>query len=141
MGVIPPAILGWLMYQYGKKQGQKQYEMAKQEIRDYIKGEFLEDITAAVRNQINGLFGPVAKAGSAEARQAAVEYARTNPGAAGVLLQVAQRGAARWLGKQFGLPKDVADSISGAPMGGLPFPLMAKKQDQGLPITTEGPKI
>ena len=64
MGIVPPfisaAVLGYAGYWYGKKQGEKQYQMAKDEIRAYIKGEFLQDLTTAVRDQINGMIGPIA---------------------------------------------------------------------------------
>jgi len=141
MGIIPPAVLGWLMYEYGKKQGIKQYEMAKTEIRAYIKTDLVGDITAAVRDQINGLFGPVARAGTNEAKAAAAEYAQHNPGIASTLMAVAARGGARWLGKQLGVPKDVVDTISGgAPM--LPPGIQAmRKQSQAVPISPYPPQI
>ena len=104
-------------YYYGKKQGEKSKELVTQEIRAYIKGEFLEDLTKAVRDQLNGILGPVARAGSQEGRAAAALYAQQNPGVAQLLMGVAAKGATRWLGKQLGVPKDVVDTLG----GGSPF--------------------
>ena len=131
MGIVPPfisaAILGYLGYWWGKKQGKKEYEMAKDEIREYIKGEFLTDLSSAVQQQLNGILGPVARAGSAEGKALAAQYAQQNPGIASMLTSVAAKGAARWLGKQLGVPKDVVDTIG----GGAPFmfPISKKQQD------------
>jgi hypothetical protein len=136
-GVIPPAVLGWLMYMYGKKQGEKQYEMAKEDIRVYVKEELLSDIGEAIKNQINGIFGPVAKSGTAATREAAIEYARENPGIANMLLNVASRGGARWLARQFGLTKGQADAIAG--IAGGPGNILLHKPDGSSP--SQGPEI
>jgi hypothetical protein len=112
MGVIPPAVLGWVMFKYGQKLGDNKYRMAKEEIRGYIKGELITDLTVAVRDQLNGVLGPIAKGGSVEAQQAAADYARQNPGIAQLLLGVAARGGARAIGKKLGVPKDVIDQLT-----------------------------
>lgn len=130
-------------YLYGNYLGKKQYEMAKtqvtEEIRTYIKGEFLTDLTTAVRDQLNGILGPVARAGTNEARMVAAQYAQANPGIASLLTSVAAKGAARWLGKQLGVPKDVVDALGGAsPFMPIQLP-GAKKGDPDLqPVVVPG---
>ena len=66
---VASGMVGYLLYRYARKQGEDRYNMAKDEIRSYIKGEFLSDITEAVRQQLNGIMGPIGKAGSAEAHR------------------------------------------------------------------------
>ena len=147
MGIVPPAvtsaitsaIVGWLLYEWGKRQGVKQYEMAKKEIREYIKGEFLADLTNAIRDQLNGIFGPVARQGTAEGKALAAQYAQQNPNIASMLMSVASKGAARWLGKQLGVPKDVVDVIGGnAPF--MPLQLGKRKDDDLQPVVLPGPQ-
>jgi len=143
MGIVPPAVtsfaIGWFMYMYGKKVGEKQYKMAKDEIRAYIKGEFLQDLTNAVRDQLNGIFGPVARQGTAEGRAAIAEYAQANPGIASMLTSVAAKGAARWLGKQLGVPRDVVDGIGGsAPFMPIHIP-GAKRKEDDMPVVVPHP--
>lgn len=140
MGIVPPfisaAILGYVGYWWGKKQGKKEYEMAKDEIRAYIKGEFLQDLSGAVQQQLNGILGPVARGASAESKAIAAQYAQQNPGIASLLTSVAAKGAARWLGKQLGVPRDVVDTIGGtAPF--MPFQLGKPKQDDLLKPVVE----
>ena len=147
MGIIPPAItsaitsaiVGYLLYLYGKKQGEKSKVIVTNEIKTYIKGEFLQDLTVAVRDQLNGILGPIGKAGSAEAQAAAAEYAKSNPGIAQLLLSVAARGGARVIGKKLGVPKDVIDQITlvGQPPPSNPKMLLKQPQTQipdGIPI-------
>ena len=143
MGIVPPAItslaVGWFMYIYGRKVGERQYKMAKDEIRAYIKGEFLQDLTNAVRDQLNGIFGPVARQGTAEGKAIAAQYAQQNPNIASMLMSVASKGAARWLGKQLGVPKDVVDVIGGnAPF--MPVQLGKRKDDDLQPVVLPGPQ-
>lgn len=139
-GLIPPAItsalVGYILFLWGKRQGERSYLMAKQEIKDYIRGDFLKDITGAVKDQLNGILGPVAKGGTAEGRAAAAIYAQQNPGIASLLTGVAAKGAARWLGKQLGVPKDVVDTLG----GGAPFIPIGLGHKKGETPTFEPPK-
>lgn len=147
MGIVPPAvtsfitsaIVGYLLYLYGKKQGEKSKEIVTLEIKTYIKGEFLNDLTCAVRDQLNGILGPVARAGSREGQLAAAEYARANPSVAGLLAQVAGRGAAGWLGKQLGVPKDVVAAIANPNVFSMFGGSKAKKDDPLAPVHVPGP--
>ena len=147
MGIVPPAItsfitsavVGYLLYLYGKKQGEKSKEIVTKEIKTYIKGEFLEDLTAAVRDQLNGILGPVARAGSAEGQLAAAEYAKNNPSIAALLAQVAGRGAAGWLGKKFGVPKEVVNAIANPASLHLFGPPRQKKDGDLQPVQLPGP--
>lgn len=145
MGVIPPflsgALLAYLGWIWGNRQGKKQYEMAKQEIRDYIKGEFMNDLAEAVKQQINGALGPIARGGSQEARVLAAQYAQANPGIASLLTGVAAKGAARWLGKQLGVPRDTVDALAGGPIGPIGgFGTSRRKGDPASePVTLPGP--
>lgn len=149
MGIVPPfvssaissAIIGYLLYLYGKKQGEKSKEIVTYEIKTYIKGEFLTDLTSAVRDQLNGILGPVARAGSKEGQMAAAEYARANPSVAGLLAQVAGRGAAGWLGKQLGVPKDVVAAIANPNMFSMFNRGDHKKDDKSPVLPSSAPII
>jgi hypothetical protein len=153
MGTVPPFIVGWALYRYGRKQGEMQYTMAKEEIRLYIKGEFLSDLTTAVQHELAGIniteavhngirsaLGLIGQAGSIEGKLAAAQYAQQNPGIASLLTSVAARGASRWLGKQMGVPKDVVDSLA---IGGIQFPGIGSRQrksDDLAPVVPAGPQ-
>ena len=143
-GLIPPAItsaiVGYVLFLWGKKQGERSYLMAKEEIKAYVRTELVTDlrvgITEEIRNGINGIFGPVAKAGTAEGRAIAAQYAQSNPGIASLLTGVAAKGAARWLGKQLGVPRDVVDVLGG---GAPSFQLGHKRTDPALePVVIPG---
>ena len=150
MGTVPPFVVGWILYAYGRKQGERQYTMAKEEIRSYIKGEFLTDLTAAVGNELNSInfsetvsiairsaLGVIGKAGSVEGQAAALQYAQQNPGIASLLTSVAARGASRWLGRKMGVPKDVVDSLA---LGGMQLPQIGKQRNNDLaPVVPIGP--
>ena len=132
MGIVPPfisaAVLGYAGYWYGKKQGEKQYQMSKDEIRAYIKGEFLQDLTTAVRDQINGMIGPIARGGTAEAKAEAFKYLQSNPGTGSLLMTVAAKAAGKWLGKQLGVGKEVSEMLGGVAPS-MPFQFGKPKQD------------
>lgn len=114
---------GWL---WGKKQGEKSYKAAEDRIRAYVKTELVGDLTIAlkdfIRDQINGIFGPVAKGGTAEARAVAAQYAQENPGLMQMLMGVATKAGLGWGLKQLGAPKEVRDAFKiGGPgiLGGM----------------------
>ena len=147
MGIIPPAItsfvtsavVGYLLYLYGKRQGEKSKEIVTNEIKTYIKGEFLTDLTSAVRDQLNGILGPIGRAGSKEAQDIAAQYARDNPKVAGLLGGIAVQGGARWLGKQLGVPKTVVDALVGGPVNPMQgFHIPSKKDPELQPVKVPG---
>jgi len=111
-GVVPPAVVGIILLYYQHQMAKKQLEVTKQEIRDYAKGELLNDIGEALSNRLNAIFGGLSKQGSLESQEATIEYARQNPGIANLLTSIAGRAGARWLGKKLGVPKQVADQLA-----------------------------
>jgi len=151
MGIVPPGVLGYIMYRMGLKRGREEKEQAKleikQEISKYVREELAHDLVEAVSNAvitgIRGTFGPHGRKGSEESQALLIETAQKNPGIAQVLLQVATRGGARAVGKQFGLSTSTVDAIvaGGANFGGSPFmfPQSKRKSDDLAPVVPAGP--
>ena len=147
MGIVPPAvtsaILGYLMYKYGEKKGrewgQKQYEMAKEEIRQYVKTELLSDIGDSIRQTLNGIFGPMIKGGNAETKAAALEYMQKNPSMGGLIMNILMKGAAKYAVKEWGLPKETLDMVGGPLNLGSGFHLGKKQDDQLKPVEVPRP--
>lgn len=110
---VPVVIIG---YKWGKKQGEASYQAAKREIKEYVRTELLADLTTAlkdyIRNEINGIFGPIGKGGTAEARAVAAQYAQQNPGILQLLTGVAAKSGLKWAAKQLGAPKEVVETFS-----------------------------
>ena len=134
---------GWW---WGKKQGERSYQAAEERIRNYVKTELVGDLTAAlkdyIRDQINGIFGPVAKAGIAESRDVALQYAQQNPGIMQLLTGVATKAGISWGLKQLGAPKEVRDAFKITGGGFNPIQLPGSRQgknDELAPVKTPGP--
>ena len=136
-GVVPPAIVGYIMYEVGRKQGERKYNMAKEEIitmvRDYIKGDLVEDLAVVVKNQVNGILGPMSKEfteGMEEELPDRIrEYNSKYPGILPALINLGKSWAINKMGKKLRVPKDVlmwvnTMSKAGAPMDQLGFPPM-----------------
>ena len=149
MGIVPPTLVGIAMYFYGKYQGERSYQMAKQEIivlvQQYVKEQLVVDLTAAlkdyIRDQINGIFGPVAKAGIGESREIAMQYAQQNPGIMQLLTGVATKAGISWGLKQLGAPKEVRDAFKVSGGGFNPIQLSGSRQvknDELAPVKVPG---
>jgi hypothetical protein len=129
-------------YWWGRRQGQRSYLAAKAEIREYVRTDLVPDITAgigvAIKNEINGIFGPVAKAGTAEARSIAAQYAQENPGIMQLLTGVAAKAGVTWGLKQLGAPKEIREAFK---ITSSPFQFGGSQKQEANPISVTGPQV
>lgn len=130
-------------YLWGKKQGERSYLAAKEEIKIYVKTELVGDLTTAlkdyIKNEVNGIFGPIGKGGTAEARAVAAQYAAQNPGILQLLTGVAAKSGLKWAAKQLGAPKEVVEAfqLGAQPMQGIHFGRQRADPDLQ-PVTVPG---
>ena len=152
MGIVPPAVcsflIGYFLFWWGRRLGQKETERAKeqikQEIKQYVKEELVGDLTdavkSAVQGQIQGILGPVGKGSTAEAKALAAEYLRDNPQKGSLVMGLALKSAVRYLGKQIGIDKQTLDALAGGPIA---LPNLGdhrfQKDDISAPVAISGP--
>jgi len=117
------------MYRYGRRQGQKQTDLVKKEIKTYVE----EELPRKVLDGIRGLFGPIGKGGAEMAKEETIEWAQKNPEILALVKGVAVKGGARWMGKKlFGLSKKEIDALIGmSPQ----LPITEGMQESSAPIT------